>query len=185
MSKVKKNNYVYQSKKKEEAPKQDYKKVYFALAALAVFLLAVVVLICVEKGMENKLIVKNKSSHTIKQLQFWYEDESGEIIDIMDFDNVLPKTERKESTENLALSELMGDAWQSVYMVFEDGGDALVQTGQFLYDFEGKISFELGDTKDEDLILRLKAGEGLFNSTTVTGCDDVYYINPKEGYNID
>ena len=185
MSKVKTNNYVYQSKKKEEAPKQDFKKIYFALAALGVLLLTVVILVCVEKGMENKLIVQNKSSHTIKKLQFWYEDENGGITDIMDFDDVLPKTERKESTENLPLSELMGDSWLSVYMVFEDGGEALVQTGQFLYDFEGRISFELDDTKDEELILRLKAGEGLFNSTAITGCDDVYYINPKEGYNID
>ena len=57
-----------------------------------------------------------------------------------------------------------------------------MQTGQFLYGFKGKISFEIADTKGEDLIIRLKAGEGLFNSTTVTGCDDVYYINPKNGY---
>ena len=186
MSKLKTNDYAYHSKKQEEeTARGSFKKLYFALAAFCVLLLAVVILVCVEKGMENKLIVQNKSSHNITKLQFWYEDENGGITDIMDFENVLPKTERKESTENLALSELMGDAWLSVYMVFEDGGDALVQTGQFLYGFEGKISFELADTKDEELILRLKAGEGLFNSTTITGCDDVYYINPKDGYNID
>ena len=77
---------------------------------------------------------------------------------------------------------MQGEAWLSVYITFEDGGEALLQTGQFLYGFEGEISFELADTDDEELIVRLKAGEGLFNSTAVTGCDDVYYINPKDGY---
>ncbi len=182
MSKLKTNDYAYHSKKQEETTRGSYKKLYYALAALGAFLLMVVVLICVENGMANKLIVNNKSSHDIEELRFWYEDANGGIIDVMDFEDVLSKTERKESTESLALSELVGEAWLSVYMKFEDGGEAILQTGQFLYGFEGKISFEIADTKGEDLIIRLKAGEGLFNSTTVTGCDDVYYINPKNGY---
>lgn len=183
MSKTKTNNYVYQSKKKtEEMPRTNFKKLYLALVALGFLLLAVVVLLCVEQGMENKLMIHNRSSHNITKLQFWYEDANGEIIDIMDFEDITSKEKIKESTEELALSELLGDAWLSVYMVFEDGGEALVQTGQFLYGFEGKISFELCDTKDEELLLRLKAGEGLFNSAAITGCDDVYYINPKDGY---
>ena len=182
MSKLKTNDYVYHSKKTEEAPRGNFKTLYFALAALGVFLLLFVILICVENGMANRLTVKNKSSHDITQLRFWYEDASGSVTDIMDFEDVLSKTERNESTENLALSELVGDAWLSVYIKFKDGGEAILQTGQFLYGFEGKISFEIADTKGEDLIIRLKAGEGLFNSTTVTGCDDVYYINPKNGY---
>lgn len=182
MSKLKTNNYVYHSKKKEEAPRGGFKKLYLALAALGAFLLLFIVLTCIEKGMANKLIVNNKSSHDIEKLRFWYEDGNGEIIDVMDFEEILSETERNESTEKLALSELVGDAWLSVYIKFKDGGEAVLQTGQFLYGFEGKISFEIDDTKGEDLIIRLKAGEGLFNSTTVTGCDDVYYINPKNGY---
>ena len=182
MSKLKTNDYVYHSKKAEKVSGGNLKKLYVALAALGVFLILSVVLICIEKGMANKLLVHNKSSHDITQLRFWYEDSNGEFIDIMEFENVLSKTERSESTENLSLSELVGDAWLSVYIKFEDGGEAILQTGQFLYGFEGKISFEITDTKGDDLMIRLKAGEGLFNSTTVTGCDDVYYINPKNGY---
>lgn len=182
MSKQKTKDYVYHSKKTEEATQGNFKTLYFALAALGVFLLLFVVLICVEKGMANRLIVDNKSSHDITQLRFWYEDADGEVIDIMEFEDVLSKTERNESTENLALSELVGEAFLSVYIKFKDGGEAILQTGQFLNGFEGKISFEIADTKGEDLMIRLKAGEGLFNSTTVTGCDDVYYINPKNGY---
>ena len=182
MSKVKVKNYRYQSKKTEEVPRKSYKKLYWALAALGVLLLAVVALVCIEKTMRNKLIVNNKSSHNITALQFWYEDESGDIIDIMEFDSVASKEVRKESTEDLALSDLTGNVWLSVYVAFEDGGEAVLQTGQFLHGFDGKISFELADTKDEELLIRLKAGVGLFNSTAVTGCDDVYYINPKDGY---
>jgi len=182
MSKIKKNNYMYQSKKTEECTQVRHKKLYLILAAIGVVLLATVFLICVERSMANKIVVKNKSSHNITSLEFWYEDVNEEYTDIMTFDGVASKETVKKSIEGLALSELVGEAWLSVYMEFEDGGKVLLQTGQFLHDFEGKISFELADTDDEELIVRLKAGEGLFNSTAVTGCDDVYYINPKDGY---
>ena len=182
MSKVKTNNYVYQSKKSEETPKVNNRKIYYVLAALGILLSVVVVLIFIEKGMENKIVVKNRSSHNISKLQFWYEDENGDITDIMEFDSVAAKEKIKESTESLALSKLEGNAWLSVLIAFEDGGEALLQTGQFLHSFDGKISFDLADTGEEELIVRLKAGEGLFNSTVITGCDDVYYINPKDGY---
>lgn len=181
MSKVKTNNYMYQSKKKEETPRMSPKKLYFVLAAIGVFLATVVILICIENSMANKLVVNNKSSRNITGLHFWYEDAEGGCVDIMKFDSIAPKQKIKESTEELALSELLGDSWLSVQIEFEDGGMALVQTGQFLYGFEGKISFEIADA-DEEVIVRLKAGEGLFNSTAITGCDDVYYINPKNGY---
>ena len=182
MSKLKTNDYVYHSKKQEETSHGSHKKLYVMLAALVVFLLLLVVLVWVENKMANKLVVNNKSSHDIEELRFWYEDANGEGVDIMAFEDVSSKTERQESTENLALSELVGDAWLSVYIKFKDGGEAIVQTGQFLYGFDGKISFEIADTKGEDLIIRLKAGEGLFNSAVGTGCDAVYYINPKNGY---
>ncbi len=182
MSKVKTNNYVYQSKKAEETPRYSSKKLYLILALIAVVLAGVVALVCIEKSMENKLVVNNRSSHNITGLQFWYEDSNGDYIDIMSFDSVPSKQKIKESTEELALSELQGEAWLSIQVKFEDGGEALLQTGQFLYGFDGKISFEIADTKDEEVLVRIKAGEGLFNSTTITGCDDVYYINPKDGY---
>lgn len=182
MSKAKAKNYEYKSKKTKDAPRISKKTGYIASGILGIFLLLVVVLVCIEKGMENKIIVKNKSSHNITKLNFWYEDANGGITDIMDFGAVDSKEKITESTESLALSELAGDAWLSVQIEFEDGGKAVLQTGQFLYGFNGKISLEIADTKGEELILHLKAGEGLFNSTAVTGCDDVYYINPKDGY---
>ena len=112
-----------------------------------------------------------------------YEDAEGNCLDVMTFDEGVKAKERiSESTEELALSELSGEAFLSVRIEFEDGGSAVVQTGHFLYGFNGRISFEVSDTKREELALHLKAGEGLFNSSAVTGCDDVYYINPKDGY---
>lgn len=183
MSKIKKYNYVYQSKKEEKEPRvSKNKKFYLILAAIIIVVAGVVALLCIERSMANKLVVNNKSSHNIIGLQFWYEDADGDYIDITEFDSVAAKEKVKVSTADLALSELTGEAWLSIQIKFEDGGEALLQTGQFLYGFDGKISFELADTKDEELLVRIKAGEGLFNSTTITGCDDVYYINPKDGY---
>lgn len=181
MSKVKAKNFGYESKKQEE-PKINKKSTYIAIAVLGVLVLTVIILLCVEKSMENKIVAKNKSSHNITKLHFWYEDAENKVTDIMDFGAVASKETRTESTADQNLSELQGEASLMVQMEFEDGGKAVLETGQFLYDFKGKISFEIADTDEEDLIIRLKAGEGLFNSTTITGCDDVYYINPKDGY---
>ena len=183
MSKVKAKNYGYQSKKTEEPPRISKKTSYMILAGIVVLLGLFAVLILVEKGLENQIIVKNKSSHNITKLHFWYEDAEGNCLDVMTFDEGVKAKERiSESTEELALSELSGEAFLSVRIEFEDGGSAVVQTGHFLYGFNGRISFEVSDTKREELALHLKAGEGLFNSSAVTGCDDVYYINPKDGY---
>jgi hypothetical protein len=96
--------------------------------------------------------------------------------------NTEEKDKIKTSMPEVDLTELDENICLSVYITFEDGGNTFLQTGEFLPDFAGKITFELSDSKDEDLILRLKAGEGLFQSTLDTGCDDVYYINPKDGY---
>lgn len=183
MSKIKKKDFNYQSKNMQERPRitKKTRNVLFAIAAVAVML--IVVLLCVEKSMQNKIVIKNKSSHDITSLKFWYEDEDGRITDAMDLGSIKAKGKVSKSTESLALSELVvGDAWISVYIVFDDGGEAVVQTGQFLYDFDGKISLVISDTDEEELMLHLKAGEGLFNSSSTTGCDDIYYVNPKDGY---
>lgn len=189
MSKVKAKNYGYESKKKQEEPKINKKTIGIALGILGLLIAVVVVLICIENGMENKFIIKNKSSHAITKLSYWYEtyeeDAEGEdepITEEVDFGAIGAKQKRKESTEGHKLSELTGEALLCVYIEFEDGGDVLLESGQFLHDFQGKISLELKDSDENEVTAWLKAGEGLFNSTAVTGCDDVYYINPKDGY---
>lgn len=182
MSKVKARNYGYQSKKEEKTPRISKKTRNLIFALVALCLVGMIVLFCIEPKLENKLVIKNRSSHDIKSLHLWYEDSEGAITDIMSFDKIPSKEKITESTEGLGLSELQGDAWLSVQIAFEDGGQAVLQTGQFLYDFNGKIMFEVSDTDSEDLMLHLQAGEGLFNSTSTTECDDIYYINPENGY---
>lgn len=182
MSKVKAKSFEYQSKKQqEETTHGNSKALYIVLSLICVFLVVFVALTFVEKSMENKIIVDNRSSHNISKLTFWYEAEEGDVTDIMEFSDVASKEKVTESTEELALSELTGEAWLSVLVEFETGEESLIQTGQFLYDFGGRISFELEDTDDDELMVRLKAGEGLFNSSARTGCDDVYYVNPADG----
>lgn len=181
MSKLKAKNFEYQSKKAEEPVSKNDKIIFIVLALICAFIVFFIALVCVEKSMENKIIIKNKSSHNISKLSFWYEDEEGGAIDIMEFSDVNSKDKVTESTESLELSKLTGEAWLSVQIEFDNGEESLIQTGQFLYDFEGRIIFELEDAEDGDLLARLKATEGLFQSSTRTGCDDVYYIDPADG----
>lgn len=182
MSKVKVRDYGYRSKKEEEKPRFSKKTRNGFFVAAALLIIGIFVLFCIEPGLENKLVINNRSSHAIKKIHLWYEDESGEITDIMSLEKISPKQKVTESTEELGISELAGNVWLSVQIAFEDGGEAILQTDQFLYDFKGKISLEIADTGSEDLMLHLQAGEGLFNSTSTTKCDDIYYINPENGY---
>lgn len=182
MSKVKVRNYEYQGKKSEEkiVPNKKLRNIIIGGGALVVFLL--VVLVIIESGLKNKIVIRNRSSHNITSLQLWYEDNYGTMTEVMDFGKVPAKKKVTESTEKLKLSEIQGEAWLTVQIAFEDGGEAVLQTGQFLNGFNGRIRLEISDTKAEEVMLRLQAGEGLFNSTAATNCDDVYYINPKDGY---
>lgn len=183
MSQTKKKDFNYQSKNTPESPRITKKMRNILVAIAAAVVVMIIVLLCVESSMQNKIVVKNKSSHNITSIKFWYEDANDEITDVMDLGALDAKEKVSKSTESLALSELVvGDACLSVYIVFEDGGKALVQTGQFLYDFNGKISLVISDTDEEELMIHLKAGEGLFNSSSTTGCDDIYYVNPRDGY---
>lgn len=182
MSKVKRRNYEYQGKKAEEkaVPNKKLRNIIIGSGALVVFLL--VALVIIESGLKNKIVVRNRSSHNITALKIWYEDNYGTMTEVMDFGKVPAKKRVKESTEKLKLADIQGEAWLTVQIAFEDGGEAVLQTGQFLNGFNGRISLELTDTRAEELMLRLQAGEGLFNSTAATNCNDVYYINPKDGY---
>ena len=188
MSKVKAKNYGYESKNKKEEPKLNKKAIGIALGVFGCLVAVVVALICIENSMANKFVVKNKSSHGITEMSYWYEGELNEdgeetyITEDFDFGAIDAKQVRKVSTEDQNLSELTGEAWLCVYIKFADGGDVVLESSQFLYDFYGKISLELKDSGENEVTAWLKAGEGLFNSTAVTGCDDVYYINPKDGY---
>jgi len=130
----------------------------------------------------KKIVVKNKSSHKITKLSIWYEDDLTEITDVMELGEIAAKAKKEESTEALKLDEISGQAWFTMRITFEDGGEAELQSGQVLNNFEGRLLIEVADTSDKELTIRLKAGEGLFNSSFGTECDDVYYINPENGY---
>lgn len=182
MSKLKVRNYEYQGKREVKSVNPD-KRVRNIVLAIAGILLAVfIVLVCIEPRLKNKLVIDNRSSHEITLLQIWYENGNGDISEVMRFDRVGAKEKLTESTEKFKLSELVGDAWLTVQIAFADGGEAVLQTGQFLSNFEGKLSLEISDTASEELMLHLQAGEGIFNSTAVTDCNDIYYINPENGY---
>lgn len=182
MSKLKTRNFEYQGKQGKKSFFANKKLRNLFLGIGSALLLVLIILTCIEPLVKNKLVIHNKSSHRISSLQFWYEDDNGIISEVLSFEDIAAKEKISNSSEKLGLAGLYGAAWLTVKIAFEDGGEALLQTGQYLNDFEGKISFEIRDTRSEELELHLQAGEGLFNSTAVTECDDIYYINPKSGY---
>lgn len=148
----------------------------------ALIVILFIVLICVESVLGNKITIRNKSSHKIAELKLWYEDDIGTITEVLEFSGIEPKAKIVESLKALGLSDLRGQAWLTVWIRFEDGGEAELQSGQILNDFSGRLSLEVSDTSGEEIMLRLKAGEGIFNSSSSTECDDAYYINPQNGY---
>lgn len=182
MSKKKAKNYEYQGNKKLKSIGLNNKARNILIGIGMTLIVLCIVLVCIEPAFKNKLVINNRSSHKITSLQIWYEDSEGNVSKSMEFENIDAKEKIKDSTESLELTKFVGEAWITLQIEFEDGGEALLQTGHFLNEFEGKITFEISDTKTEDLKLHVQAGEGLFNSTVVTDCDDIYYVNPENGY---
>lgn len=184
MSKLKTRNFEYQAKKEDESTLSPTEKKVRIIIVCAVVLFVVLfaVLACVEAMFKNKLVINNKSSHKITSLEIWYEDAEEIVSEVLTVTDIAANEKLTESIEALKISDLYGEAWLTLQITFEDGGEALLQTEQYLNGFEGKISFEISDTEYEDLELHLQAGEGIFNSTAITDCDDIYYIDPKNGY---
>lgn len=142
----------------------------------------IIVLICIEATLGNKLVIANKSSHKVTSLELWYEDEASMLTDVLSYSEIESGGRIVQSILPLGLSELRQQAFLTVRFRFEDGGEAQVQTSQNLVDFKGRIQIEFSDTSGEEVIIRMKAGEGLFNSSAATDCDAYYYVNPKNGY---
>lgn len=142
----------------------------------------IIILLCIETASGNKLEITNKSSHKVTSLELWYEDEDSRITDVLSYSEIESGGRLVQSILPLGLSKLRQQVFLTVRFRFEDGGGALVQTSQNLVDFKGRIQIEFSDTSGEEVMIRMKAGEGLFNSSAVTGCDDYYYVNPKNGY---
>jgi hypothetical protein len=152
-----------------------------AIGAAVLFSVLIVILACIEPLLKNKIVIKNKSSHKISALKIWYEDEEGPITEVLSFTDVSGKKITR-SIKELGIDKFLGEAWITIEISFEDGGNALLQTSHFLNQFEGKLDFEISNTKTEEVKFHVQASEGLFNSTATTGCDDIYYINPTNGY---
>lgn len=151
------------------------------LIAVGIVFVTVTVLLIIEPFLGKKIQIKNKSGHNIRKIELWYEDDFQMITEVMSFENIQTKTSLKESIEALELSKLDGHAWLTVALEFEEGGKAVIQTGQFLKDFKGTILLEFKDTKSKEVMLHMKAGEGLFGTSASTGCEDAFYVNPVSG----
>lgn len=163
-------------------PSSDKFKGKAVLLILGILLFSIMILlILLEPMLKNKLVIRNKSSHRITKLMMWYEDSNGERTNVQDLIGLMPSENKKINSE-MELHSLTGTTWLTIQIAFEDGGEAVFQTGEFSTEFEGKITLEICDSKSEDLMLKLKAGEGLFNSSNGDGCDVMYYVNPKDGY---
>lgn len=153
-----------------------------AITAAAIFVAAIIALVCIEPLFSNRFVVKNRSGHSIKSVTLWYEDDITRITEELSLADISAGTTKKTSTKVLNLDKMVGQGWLTVAISFEDGGEAVLQSGQILNHFTGKLLLEIHDTKSDELEVHLKAGEGYINSSSSTGCDDVYYIDPTNGY---
>ena len=80
------------------------------------------------------------------------------------------------------LGDLNDIASLTLAITFTGYDTVYLQSGLFYGDFDGNIDCKLSMDQDGDVILKLKASEGIFGSTAQTGCDDTFYINLTEGY---
>lgn len=182
MSRKKVRNFEYQQNKKRKRLWENKVIRTLFFVVFGVLFVAFIVLACIEPTLKNKLVIENTSGHTITSMKIWYEDANGNTSKTMSFENLKQGKKISDSIKPLELDKFGGETWITLQIAFEEGGEALLQTGHFLNDFEGKISLIVSDAPSGDVKIHVRAGEGLFDSTAVTDCDDIYYINPKNGY---
>jgi len=144
----------------------------------AVIMIIVAVLIFMESG-DNQFVIKNNTDLKLEYINAYFVDAEGPMEEGFKIENIEPnKSVVKESGIYDLLSK---EANFEMRFKFENYDEILVDAGFFNDTFDGNITAVFEKSDDENIILRVKAKNGLLPTKQID-CNEKYTINLSEGY---
>lgn len=152
------------------------------VVGVASILFLVFVCIVAEALFAGKVSVKNNSDYDIEQILLYFESEDFEQTNQQTLPLIAKGQEYQTDLEQFDLASLNNVASLTLAITFAGQDTFYLQSGLFYDNFDGNIDCKLSMDEDGDVILKLKASEGILGSTAGTDCNDTFFINLTEGY---
>ncbi|MDE7299601.1 MAG: hypothetical protein K2N94_12380 [Lachnospiraceae bacterium] len=146
------------------------------IIAAAAVLVLIILIMAIEAVNTEKLIIKNDTSEDIEWIQLYFENTEEDSYDIL----------TREAGVSVASGEKYSGKFKAQPGINPYGSFLMIQVkfagretaetyaGYFTRTFTGKIKIEFSDAKENGIILmKIKAGDGIFQSTKFTDCDEV------------
>ena len=152
------------------------------VVGIASILFLIFVFIVAEALFDGKITVKNQSEYDIEKILLYFESEDYIQTNKQTLPFIAKNQEYQTDLTQFNLGDLNDIASLTLAITFTGYDTVYLQSGLFYGDFDGNIDCKLSMDEDGDVILKLKASEGIFESTAGTDCNDTFYINLTEGY---
>lgn len=152
------------------------------VVGVASILFLVFVFIVAEALFDGKVSVKNNSDYDIEQILLYFESEDFEQTNKQTLPLIAKGQEYQTDLAQFDLASLNNVTSLTLAITFAGQDTFYLQSGLFYDNFDGNIDCKLSMDEDGDVILKLKASEGIFGSTAGTDCNDTFFINLTEGY---
>lgn len=161
----------YEMNQNTEMGKRKIPKYPFII--VGIFLAVFVIGMIIENVNSEKIVICNDSGMDIEFIQVYFVDLNDEPHDILGLDSDLSlKNGEKYSAAFIPAEDINTEgAFLEVEVRFAGKNTIIENAGYFSRPFHGKISVSFDKTKN-GVSLDIKAGEGLFQSTANTKCDD-------------
>lgn len=159
-------------KNEQERKKKGFpvKLLIVAVAVLALIILCVVI----EAVNTRRLVIVNNTKSDIESIQLYFEDMDDRYFYILeDKEPLFVKAGGRYSGKFLSSQELAEDgSFLMIDVKFADREIARTYAGYFTRTFTGKLKLVFNDCEDGNISMDIKAGDGLFQTTQFTDCDE-------------
>ncbi len=144
------------------------------IAAAAAVLSVIILVMAIEAVNTEKIVIKNNTSTEIEWIQLYFENTEEDSYDILPREaNISVPAGGKYSGKFEAQPGLnLYGSFLMIRVKFAGRDVAENYAGYFKRTFTGKIRIEFSDGENGIVLMKIKAGDGLFQSTKFTDCDE-------------
>ena len=152
------------------AKKFPVKPLMIAGAVLALIIICMVI----EAVNTRKLVIVNNTKSDIESIQLYFEDMEDDTFYILKDKQPLSVEAGSKYSGSFVSSKEMAEYGSFLMIDVKFADKEMVQTyaGYFTRTFTGKIKLEFNDSGDGNISMDIKAGDGLFQTTKYTDCDE-------------
>lgn len=145
-----------------------------AIAAAAVVIVLLVIALLVESANTRRLVIYNETGKEIESIRMYFENTDEDFYFVSDdlINTSIPAREKYKGTfQTQSYTEAPG-YFLIIRVKFAGEEEVETYAGYFTRTFTGKIKLTFTE-EDGNVLMSIKAGDGLFQSTKYTDCDEV------------